>query len=71
MKKTEKIKLAEKCFGEIKKLNLTATITGSWIVLPPSTPKEIVVSMMSCDTEHLIKLIKGDSCVSPDSQEGK
>lgn len=64
MKKAEKIELAEKCFKKIKELNLTATITGFWIVLPPTTPKEIFMDMAKCDTEHLIKLIKNDSTQS-------
>lgn len=64
MKKVEKIELAEKCFKKIKGLNLRATITGFWIVLPPTTPKELFMDMAKCDTEHLIKLIKNDSTQS-------
>lgn len=58
MKKAEKIELAEKCFDKIKELNLTATVTGMWIVLPPTTPKEIMLNMAKCDMGHLIKLLE-------------
>jgi len=59
MKKAEKIELAEKCFQKIKELNLTANITGMWIVLPPTTPKEIITDMAKCDMGHLMNLING------------
>lgn len=58
------LQVVYQCFKKIKELNLTSTITGSWIVLPPTAPKELFMDMAKCDTEHLIKLIKNDSLQS-------
>jgi len=58
MSKQEKINLAEKCFSKIKELNLKISIQGFWIVLPKDSPKELFIDMASCDTKHLLKLLK-------------
>jgi hypothetical protein len=59
LKKSDKIKLAESCYKQIKELGLEVTIQDNWLhfATPKKMPAELIMDITHC-SEYLVKLFQ-------------